>query len=226
MQNIKICIPVIGRNLEEFLENLNKIQKICDCVELRVDYIKNLKIKDIEVIKNEVKKEAIFTCRKKDEGGKFAGSEKERLEILEKALELDFDYVDIELSSINQINLSAKNKEAKIICSYHNFKKTPDYKELEIIANQMREYKASVLKIATMSHNEEDNRKLFKLLLNKCKEEKMIVLGMGEVGKITRILLPLLGGYLTYANIDSSEIAPGQINIEELENIYKSFPLL
>jgi len=226
MQNIKICIPVIGRNLEEFLENLNKIQKICDCVELRVDYIKNLKIKDIEVIKNEVKKEAIFTCRKKDEGGKFAGSEKERLEILEKALELDFDYVDIELSSINQINLSAKNKEAKIICSYHNFKKTPDYKELEIIANQMREYKASVLKIATMSHNEEDNRKLFKLLLNKCKEEKMIVLGMEEVGKITRILLPLLGGYLTYANIDSSEIASGQINIEELENIYKSFPLL
>lgn len=221
MENIKICVPVTGQNLDDFLENLNKIEKVCDFVELRVDYIENLKLEDVEVIAREVKMESIFTCRKKEEGGKFEGSEKERLKIIEKAMYKNFDHVDIELSSVDQINLSEKDNQTKIICSHHDFNKTPAYEYLEEIVNHMKEKGADVFKISTMSYNEEDNKNLMKLLLNKDKSEEMIVVGMGRVGKITRILSPLLGGYLTYANVDGGVIAPGQINIRELESIYR-----
>lgn len=221
MKNKKICVPVTGLNLGEFLENLNMIEKFCDFVELRVDYIEDLKIEDVDVIASEVKMESIFTCRKKNEGGKFEGSEEERLKILEKALGKNFDHVDIELSSIDQINLSERSNQTKIICSYHNFDKTSEYKDLESVVNQIRDKDIDILKIAMMSNNEEDNNKLLKLFLNKVKDEEMIVLGMGEAGKITRILLPLLGGYLTYASIGGRETASGQIDIEELKNIYK-----
>lgn len=220
MKNIKICVPVVGRNLEQFLENLNKIEKVCDLVELRVDYIENLKLEDVDVILSEIKMESIFTCRKKDEGGKFTGSEKSRLQILENALNKNFDHVDIELSSIDQINLLGKNEQTKIICSYHDFNKTSSYENLEDIANQMRRKNIDILKITTMSSGEEDNKKLLKLLLNKGKNEEMIALGMGSEGKVTRILSPLLGGYLTYANIGDNKTASGQINMGELKNIY------
>ncbi len=224
MKNIKICVPVTGKNLDDFLENLNKIEKVCDFVELRADFLENLKLEDVDVIAREVKMESIFTCRKKDEGGKFEGSEKERLKILEEAMYKNFNYVDIELSSVDQIDFSERNKQTKIICSYHNFDKTPTYEYLEEIVNQMKEKGVDVFKIAIMSYIEEDNKKLLKLLLNRDKDEEMIVIGMGENGKMTRILSPLLGGYLTYANVDGGVTAQGQINIEELKNIYKSFP--
>ena len=43
MKKIKICTPVIGKTLGEFLENLDRVQEISEMVELRVDGIKNLK---------------------------------------------------------------------------------------------------------------------------------------------------------------------------------------
>jgi len=42
MKKIKICTPVIGKTLEEFLNNLDQVQGVSDIVELRVDKIKNL----------------------------------------------------------------------------------------------------------------------------------------------------------------------------------------
>ena len=39
---IKICSVVIGESLEEFLDNLRKVQEVSNFVELRVDYIKDL----------------------------------------------------------------------------------------------------------------------------------------------------------------------------------------
>jgi 3-dehydroquinate dehydratase-1 len=48
----------------------------------------------------------------------------------------------------------------------------------------------------------------------------MIVLGMGDKGKITRVLQPYLGGYLTFASLDGSNSAPGQIDYNDLEKLY------
>jgi 3-dehydroquinate dehydratase-1 len=57
-------------------------------------------------------------------------------------------------------------------------------------------------------------------LLNKQDDEKMIVVGMGEEGKLTRVVAPLLGSYLTYASNDYSISAPGQVDIIRLKKLY------
>ncbi len=206
MKKIKICTPVIGKTLEEFLENLEKVQAISDMVELRVDQIKNLSDSDLQLIRKKTKKEAIFTSRKK--------------EIILKALDLEFDYIDIELSLISNIDLS-KQKNNKIILSFHDFKKTPNIEELTILIDRMRKYNIEVLKIATTVNNDQDVNDLFKTLLNKKNDEKMIIVGMGKEGKITRVLGPLLGSFLTFASTKYGESAQGQINIVELKKIYK-----
>ncbi|MFH2105353.1 MAG: type I 3-dehydroquinate dehydratase [Parcubacteria group bacterium] len=220
MPKINICTVVTGETLAEFRQNLQDIQRVSDFVELRVDYINGFKPEDVAAIKEKTTKRAIFTCRHQDEGGKFTGSEKERLAIIAEAAVAGFDHIDIELSAIDNLDRSRVSEGTKIICSYHDFDKTPNYKELTGIVDQMRAKQVDVIKIVTTAKDDKDVKKLMKLLINKAADERMIVLGMGEEGKITRIIAPLFGSYLTFASAGDSETAPGQIDIEELREIY------
>ncbi|MDO8609439.1 MAG: type I 3-dehydroquinate dehydratase [bacterium] len=222
--NIKICTVVTGKNLNDFLKNLEQIQAISNMVELRVDYISNLKLENIQTIKSKIKKETIFTCRKKQEGGEFQGSEKERVNIILEAIKLGFDYVDIELSSCNSFSFP-KKINSKIICSFHDFKKTPSLKNLQSTLEKMNKYKIDIKKIATFINCEKDIQNLFYVLIHRKANEKIIAIGMGEKGKITRILGPLLGSFLTFASTNKTESAPGQINIIKLKQLWQEIHL-
>ena len=223
-KNIKICIVVVAEDLKNFFRNIAKNAKVSRLIELRVDYICDLSILDIEVISRETKKyprhKFIFTCRHKKDDGEFQGSEKKLIKITETAVKYNFDYLDIDLRIISKINLENKNKKTKIICSTHDFSKTPAYRELEKIKKKIKKTKTDIIKIATIVKKENDLNNLFKLLINKESKEEMIVLGMGKEGKRSRILAPLLGGYLTFASIGAQKSAPGQIDIKRLEKIY------
>lgn len=216
---MNICTIVKGETIKEFLLNLDKMQEINDFIELRVDYVKDLDIEHVQLIRGRLKVKNIFTCRKSDEGGNFIGTEEVRIAIIEKALGLGFDHIDIELSTIDKISLDNK-QETKLICSYHDFEKTPDYNILQGIIDDMKKTGADILKIVSMSGGDDDNRKLFKLLLNN-QDMDIIVLGMGEAGKKTRLLAPLLGAYLTFASVGEAKSAPGQVELGEMRNIYK-----
>lgn len=205
MEKIKICTPVIGKTLKEFLKNLDQVQEVSEMIELRVDDIENLSKKDLKLIRKKTIKEAIFTCRRK--------------EIILKALDLGFDYIDVDFSIMTEFKLP-KTRKTKIIVSFHDFKKTPDIQELTTIVNRMRKCSMEIIKIATMVNNDQDVNKLLKILLDKKKDEKMIVVGMGEKGKVTRVLGPLLGSFLTYASTPFGESASGQIEISKLKKFY------
>lgn len=206
MKKINICSVIVGSSLNEFLKNLDKVQEISELVELRVDLIKNLNENNLRLIRKKTIKKAIFTCRKK--------------EIFLKALNLGFDYIDVKLSLIPNLNLPKRGK-TEIILSFHDFKKTPSFQELTTIADHMRKCKIGIIKIATMVNSDQDAKNLFKILLSKKKDEKMIIIGMGEKGKIVRILGPLLGSFLTYASTPYGKTALGQIDINKMQNIYK-----
>ncbi len=45
----------------------------------------------------------------------------------------------------------------------------------------------------------------------------MIMIGMGDAGRHTRVVAPLYGSVLTYACVGDA-VAPGQINISELKH--------
>src|SRR3989338_2103945 len=79
----------------------------------------------------------------------------------------------------------------------------------------------SAMHLNGMIKKEHEVTKIYRLLTNKPHTEERIVIGMGEFGKMTRILGPMLGSYLTYASTPYGESAPGQIDINELKEIYK-----
>jgi 3-dehydroquinate dehydratase-1 len=48
----------------------------------------------------------------------------------------------------------------------------------------------------------------------------MIVIGMGEKGKMTRILAPLLGSQISWVSHKNLSSAPGQLSLQDTQNIY------
>lgn len=220
---VNICTVVGGKTIPAFLKRLKEAEAVSDMVELRVDTIEGVSAKEVELLKKHVTKEAIFTCREKTQGGEFTGNEELQREILKKADELGFDYIDMEHASCKQEKLETRN--AKLISSFHNFQKTPPYQELKKIVRDMKGARPYIIKIATMVASDSDKKILYRLLLEKKDNERMIVVGMGEKGKDTRFIAPLLGSYLTYAAMKEYASAPGQIDIKIIQNMYRMLNL-
>lgn len=219
MRKINICAEVYGDTLQEFLKNIDQAQKLSDFIELRVDCIKDLKKTDLPVILKSVKTHNIFTFRHKRDSGKYDGDEKLRAEFLQLANDLGFEYVDIDYSVMNEVKI--KNLSAKRIISYHNSHSTPDLQELSIILEKMRKRGGEVYKFAVMADSFEDISNLIKLTLMKKADEEIVVMGMGEKASFTRVLTPMLGGFLTFASLDEKvKLGPGQIPVKELKSIF------
>ena len=90
-------------------------------VELRLDYI------DGEVNLRQLLAErpcaAIVACRRAADGGKFTGSEQERLSLLQTAIAEGTEYVDLEHDIAASIPRWGQTKR---IVSFYDFHKTPD----------------------------------------------------------------------------------------------------
>ena len=212
MINPKICLVVIGKTINEFLINLKSAQPQAELIELRVDFIKNLSSKHLDLIKTQTHKTAIFTCRPNNHLTS-------RLNLIKQADNLGFDFIDLELETLlkNPINLN----QAKLIISHHDCSKTPSLTKLKNKLTQMDDFKPTIKKIATFVKSEQDVQILMKVLITKKPSENLIIIGMGQKGKITRLISPLFGSYLTYASFNNKVSAPGQIDIKKLKLIYQ-----
>ncbi|KHE90430.1 MAG: shikimate dehydrogenase [Candidatus Scalindua rubra] len=211
-----ICIPITARSTEDTVSGMVLASKYADIVELRIDYIPELQnaLTCIEKILQSKTKPVIITNRPEREGGKFNGSEQDRLHLLQKAVDLGADYVDIEYDSIEQI---IRQNSSKIIISHHNFKETPH--NLSKIYDDICQHKPDIVKIVTYANDITDNIRIFELL--KSARVPTISFCMGELGNISRILTGKFGGLLTFASLEKGkESAPGQLTINELSKTY------
>jgi 3-dehydroquinate dehydratase-1 len=147
----------------------------------------------------------ILTLRAAYEGGKWTGSEDQRLRILENALP-EVAAVDVELKSGLAQKLRRRGTQA--IASYHDFSATPKLDELQRITEQSFQV-GDIAKISTMVNSADDIRTLEQLLAQK-HPGPICVIGMGELGVKTRTEFPRRGSCLTYGFFEDSA-APGQL---------------
>lgn len=215
-----ICIPIIANTPDDVLRDMAEASKVADIIEVRLDYIKN---PDLKHILEKRTKPVIITNRPCREGGKFEGSEEERIAALKLAIQLQADYVDIEHDSIQHIMETTVHhpptSKTKLIVSYHNFRETPD--NLISIYQKLSQCGANIAKIVTYANTITDNIKIYRLLQQS--QAPLISFCMGEYGIISRILYKRFGSYLTFASLrKGKESAPGQINIHELLQVYRA----
>ncbi len=181
-----------------------------DSVEARLDYLENPE-ESFSIRWNELPVPAIVTCRGKERGGEFAGSIDEERAILSRAVENGARWVDVDYRHVRPFG------EARVIGSYHDFERTPE--DLEGLMSSVCGSDADIAKLATMVHTWSDNRRLLGLL-EKPWPKPVIVIGMGEMGQITRIVGPCRGSVMTYVALGRGS-APGQIGLEELDGVFR-----
>jgi 3-dehydroquinate dehydratase-1 len=157
-------------------------------------------------------KKLIATCRP----GKIR--DEERMEILKVAIEAGATYVDIEYEAPqhhkNDLIEYAHRHQCDVIISYHNYDRTPELDELEKIVHDCYMQGADLAKVATHVNVNRDNSKILSLYKA---PGRLVAIGMGDLGRISRIVAPFLGAEFTYASLnDGAATAPGQINYEKL----------
>ena len=215
----KICAVVAADNIQDAISDMKKAES-ANLTELRLDFINNIDENKIKELMNKKIQKIIVTCRPFKFGGLFKGAEKERLALLNKAIELGADFVDVEFGSeiLNAI-IDNKNKtESKIIISYHDFEETPSLEKLESICNQINKLNPDFVKILTTANSINDNFVIFGLLKDK---SNLISFCMGQKGEISRILAPKFGSVITYCSlVGGKESALGQITLGEMQDLY------
>jgi 3-dehydroquinate dehydratase type I len=181
---------------------------------LRLDLIRRDPLEIFDRLPEAV--QTLVTCRPE------AYSETERLHLLKTCMELGATYVDVELEStdayLDSLTAHARQYPTKLIISYHNFELTPGPEELEVLLRRCYERGGDLAKIAVQVHGLEDVRRLLDLF--RFPGEK-VILGMGKLGRITRVMGPYLGGAFTFAAPGEAEqTAPGQLTYDQLVAIY------
>lgn len=218
----RICVSIIGTSPSKAQKNVRQASKIADLIELRMDYLKS---PPIPAFLNNRTKPFIITNRRKEEGGQYKGDDKKRLEVLEEAILLGVDYVDVEVRSKRSLlhHLISQKRETRIILSYHDFQKTPSIKELRSLFGQMIQWEADIIKIVTMAQSWEDNLNILSLIpYSRHRNQGILAFCMGAKGKISRILSPLMGGAWTYASLNRGKVsAPGQLTVHEMKEIWE-----
>ena len=205
-----LVISVQG-SFDEAKKAIQESQRYGELIELRLDLLEKNDLGHISKLKSASKLPLIFTLRRKDQGGAFSGSESEREEKLFELLTLKPDYVDVEYDCAFADKI---DPDISIISSYHDFEKTPD--NLEEILAQMDRFPAAIKKIATMANSSIDALRM----LNFSKKHGIAGMCMGEEGRITRILGPVIDSPLVYASIGKA-VAPGQVSAAELCELYR-----
>lgn len=214
------------KTINESLRNIKNAEKFSpDLIEIRLDKINIFDFKEIVASTN---KPLIATNRAVSEGGFFAGDDKERIKILFEAAKEGFDYIDLELSTKNLAELVNRlhHMNSKAIISFHDFKKTPSIKIINEIFNREISKGADICKIVTTARKFEDNLKLLNFIYCNYKKARIVCFAMGENGKISRFISPILGAHFTFASIEEGEeTAPGQLEISRMRELYERLGL-
>lgn len=184
-----------------------------DLVELRLDTVRE---PDVRGALEGRRHAVIVTCRAQWEGGSFAGTEEERQRILQEALDLGAEFVDVEFKAGFASRLAATSA-GRVIVSAHDFAGLPA--DLTSLAHAMRGTGAGVVKIAARTARLADNIPLLELSRDEIlRNGRFVLIGMGPAGLVTRVLAARFGSAWTYAGHVSDV---GQVTAETLVNAFR-----
>jgi 3-dehydroquinate dehydratase type I len=211
-----ICVSILPKTLPEALRLIEKAEAAhADLIEVRLDSIeKRGELADLAVHGNTPK---IATDRS-------SRTETEQRQMLLSAAESGFRYVDAEVSAprLKDLVKEVKALGAKPIVSFHKFNGSLGIAEMNSILEKEIASGAEVCKIVTTAKRIEDNLATLNFVATASSKTKLVCFCMGELGKISRLLSPLFGGFFTFAALEhGSETAVGQMTIQEMKAAYK-----
>lgn len=153
-----------------------------------------------------IKLPVLLTARHPSEGGTKGLSAAQRMALLEPQLPRAA-FVDVELR--NAISLAgtialARGYGVGIILSFHDFVRTPPLGQLRAKYQRARRLGADLVKMAVTLRSPRDLAAL--LLLQASAKGDLVLMGMGPLGKVSRLVLPAVGTRLVYGFLDRPQV--------------------
>lgn len=223
MKQIDFCLPLQLSSFEQIFYKISQLNSHYRYFEVWLDYIVKLEAEEIYALTDLYPGRLIFLFRRQGLEPTHLASEIKQ-QVLTNLVGRDC-YVDLDLyDQASELSFVKRNQlNLKLIVSYHNYKETPDFSELNAICGEIEVLNPYVCKIATQCNQIGDLFALMQINLRLYRSSKrMIVLGMGELGKILRVGNSLKGNFLAFAPEQIEEqTAQGQYTRQEFIELTK-----
>ena len=210
------------KDYDQAHQQIRQACKMANGIELRLDDMTlPLDCRAIAALRAACPLPIVLTLRKASQGGLYLGTEEARLQDIFALCQIRPDYLDLEQEvppSFLQ-NIQQKYPSIRIIRSFHDFEKTPD--DLMALFQSLQHPAVYAYKIATFANSALDALRMLQFVKALHKKQTVTGLCMGEHGKCTRFLSPVIGNAMCYASLEENEaVAPGQLSLSALLTTY------
>ena len=195
------------------LARATRMRRPPDLFELRLDRLINIAIGPLPA-------PLIITARDPREGGANNLSAARRRALLLKFLPRAV-YLDVELRSaktLEPVLRAASDNNVATIISFHDFETTPPAARLDQIASEARSLGAAIVKVAIRTDTVAQLDRLFDFWECQRPTRDLVAMGIGKLGRASRLELARRGNLLNYAHL-GSPAASGQLSIQELRRV-------
>lgn len=220
-----ICAPLVGATRQAVLaEAAAALAASADIVEWRVDHFQDFGdvLRTGAALRETLSGlPLLFTRRSAGEGGqKIALSEKQVVDLYAEVCAAGFaDLVDWEMAlpQIEKVREHSRRHGVGLVCSFHDFARTPPLDELAAHYRRAQELGGDVAKVSVMARGAEDVLTLLAATQQASKALTLPLIGvsMGPHGALSRTIGFAFGSALTFG-VAAGASAPGQMPIAEL----------
>jgi 3-dehydroquinate dehydratase type I len=223
-QPMKVCGCLLDAEPAELPRLLGTVE--VDLVEWRLDafvirYGQAETLEMLAALGSTPRRPILVTNRPKRQGGLYHGLEAERLEILEAAVKLGAEWVDLEGDVDREWRERLRARGARVLVSHHDFAHTPETAVLQGIARNLAAG-ADGIKIVTTARRHQDCWPVLGLIPwgRETLQMDVVAFCMGTPGRWSRVASLLLGSPWTYVRLaDGQEAAPGQYTAAEMRTL-------
>jgi 3-dehydroquinate dehydratase-1 len=199
-----------------------RMRKPPDFFELRLDRLTKC-LDAVDTASSALPAPFIVTARAPREGGANHLSARRRrallLGFLPRAAWVDVEYRSA--GSLEAILHSAAAHRVGTIISFHDFKTTPHASRLDDIVSGARSLGADVIKVATRTDTTAQLETLLDFFERQHRAANVVAMGIGKLGRVSRLELARRGCRLNYAHLGSPGAA-GQLSIRDLRRVLGS----
>jgi 3-dehydroquinate dehydratase I len=208
---------IIATAGEDDLEKLETLDSSAiDVLEVRLDLFSKKYIKEsLHESLKKWNKSLLFTYRLKEDSNqkKHTKIKYDYISYLLDFYNSENNYIDIDIIKEDSIFNRITDSKYTHIYSYHDFNGFPKIEKMKSFINSIKDKNnnpMNIYKFAVYPSSSEEDFKFLEAGFELSKENKMILIIMGERGIYTRIFGDLFGSSFTYACLDEPR-APGQI---------------
>ncbi|WP_373653339.1 type I 3-dehydroquinate dehydratase [Schlesneria sp. DSM 10557] len=209
-----ICISVTPESRQLAKVDIYNAANQCDLVEVCLDRLH--KEPDVKDMISGCKKPVLISCRPPHEGGKFDGTEDERLALLRQAIIAGPDYVELDPVSAMKIPRFGKTQRVVSFASL-----TRPLNDVEEAFEEATRCQADIVKFTWPTQTLEAAWPLLAVASQK-RVLPVVGLGLGRSGLTFSLLGRKYGSPWIYAALEKGmEAFPGQPTVGELDDVYR-----